>query len=196
MSADATITRTMTIHIVNSVELIAGWKVMRSLAAGTDPGARSMTVAGAGNSSVLWMKQTGRSQAWPGWPPFGKGGVTTKAAMSSRTTAAISSSHRPRELLRRLGASAGASVESGSLDTHPPVPRGRAAALIDCLEEPGDQSVDQHGPAPGSDEEADDHEDRHGAKLRVDPVAGAHAHEGRDQQGKADLGEEGRVGKP
>src|SRR5437868_14487776 len=119
MSAEAAITRTMTIHIVNSVELIAGWNVMRSVAAGMESGAKSTTVAGAGNSSELWMKHTGKSQAWPGWPPFGNGGVTTNAAMSSRTTAAISSSHRPRELLRRLGASAGASVESGSLDTHP-----------------------------------------------------------------------------
>ena len=74
-----------------------GWNVIRSVTAGALPGARSMTVCGAGNSSVLSMKQAGKEHASPGAPSLGNGGNRKRAAMSMTTTAAISSSQRLRD---------------------------------------------------------------------------------------------------
>ena len=52
-------TMAITIHIVNRVELMLGWKVTRSAAPGALSGAKSITLAGAGNSRLLSMKQAG-----------------------------------------------------------------------------------------------------------------------------------------
>ena len=45
----------MTIHIVNSVELMLGWNTMSSVAAGAGSSVSSKMGCGAGNSSVPSM---------------------------------------------------------------------------------------------------------------------------------------------
>ena len=75
-----TSTMAITIHMVRSVELMLGWIVTRSVAAGADSGARSSTVCTAGNSRLLSMKQAGNEQASPGAPSLGNGGTRMYAA--------------------------------------------------------------------------------------------------------------------
>src|SRR5260221_7683888 len=135
-----TTTRIITIHMVSSVELMLGWKVTRSAAPGALSGAKSMTVAGAGNSRLLSMKQAGKAHDSPG-ASFGEGGKRTNAAMSSTTTAPTSRSQR--EILRlafgvgstpapRSGSGAGATalVAGCSLDTLPPHTGARRDAAL------------------------------------------------------------------
>src|SRR6266446_2198820 len=201
----------ITIHIVRIVLLMLGWKVTRSVAdAGVD-GARSITAWGAGNSRLFSMKQAGNAQS--ATPLLATCGNATKATMSRTMTKPTRASQRGAS--RRSGFRSGVgavsesratmSVATSSLDTLPPHTGARLAAaldpvhpgpigpLFDRIEEPADQAVNHHRSGPGTDEEADDHEERQGPELLIDPTADQHADEGRDQERNADLGKESGV---
>src|ERR1044071_6671708 len=99
MSAAPTTTSSITIHMVNRVLLMAGWKVTRPVASAADSGAKSKTVWGAGNSSEPVMKQTGKAQGSPGFSLFG-GGTNMNARTSTTRTATMSATQRG--LMRRF----------------------------------------------------------------------------------------------
>ena len=126
----------MTIHIVMIVSLMLGVKVTSCVRLGR--GAGPMTVWGAGNSSVLSMKQAGNGQARPGAPPAGNGGKRMKARMSTSDHGADeeepSAAARGPTSLRASAsvpeASATGSVATCSLDTLPPHTGARLVAAL------------------------------------------------------------------
>src|SRR5262249_24875737 len=195
MSQAPTITMAITIHIVRRVLLMLGWNVIRASAAGTFAGSRSTTVCGAGTSRARVMKQAGNEQGSPGFSRFG-GVATIRTNASIARTATMSASQRRLSRLRDGPAAepSTCSVATGSLVTVPPHTGARLVAAlgqwfggprarsVDRLQEPAHQPVDQQRSGAGTRQEPDDHEDRHGPQPLVDPVAGEHADQRRDQE--------------
>ena len=114
-----------------------GWNVTRSVAAGADSGARSITVWTAGNSSVPLMKHAGKAHDSPGWPPLGNGGNSDQrddvedddAGDQQQPAIARRPSRRARGV-GDVGAWAPGSVATCSLDTLPPHTGARRDAAL------------------------------------------------------------------